>query len=188
MNELVRVLTDGPVRDVLELDLKEPGETIRILVAYVGQGRDKLKLHYRVNHLAPETRSEILVCGVLTDEAEKELVMEIDFRRGCMGAVGEEREDALTLSEQAISKTRPMIYCAEENATGVHGASMGRLDEQAVEYLMSRGLNYQQARQLLVRAKLMQVVGKIKDTKVAAEVAKKLERALEGLVKYDYDR
>ena len=93
--EIVRVFLDGSAQDKLKIDLKEQGESVRIVVAYVGRGKDKLKLDYRVNHLAPETKSEIFVCGVLAGQAQKELNMTIDCRRGCVNAKGEEREDVL---------------------------------------------------------------------------------------------
>ena len=186
--EIVRVFLDGSAQDKLKINLKEQGESVRIVVAYVGRGKDKLKLDYQVNHLAPETKSEIFVCGVLAGQAQKELNMTIDFRRGCVNAKGEEREDVLLLSDAVVNNAQPVIYCEEESVLGTHGASVGRLSDEAINYLMSRGLTLRQARTVLMRAKLMQVVGKISDTKKANSIAERLEQALEGLVKYNYGR
>lgn len=183
MREIVRVLLDGgKVCDSLKLELKRPGEQVRIVVFYVGKNTDELKLDYRIKHLAPKTTSELLVYGVLMNRACKNLQMEIEFCRGASEAFGEEREEVMLLSETAQNESLPTILCGEESVKGIHGASVGCIDEEALQYLMTRGLDRKSAKRLLVRAKLMQGLGKLSDQKKRESVQKQLEA-----VEYSYD-
>ena len=183
MREIVRTLLDGgELSDELKVELKEPGEQVRVVVFYVRKGADNLRLNYKIKHLAPETTSELLVYGVLMGRARKNLQMEIEFCRGAKQAFGEEREDVMLLSETAQNDSLPTILCGEESVKGIHGASVGCIDEQAVQYLMTRGLTRADARKLLVRAKLAQGLGKIEDEKTRKAVKKQLEA-----VEYNYD-
>ncbi|MBR2830866.1 SufD family Fe-S cluster assembly protein [Candidatus Saccharibacteria bacterium] len=183
MREIVRVFLDGgAVRDELKLSLKKVGERARMVVFYVGREQDELDLKYQIKQMAPETKGEIYVYGVLVGAAQKKLQMEIEFCRGAKGAFGEEREEVMLLSEKARNMSLPMMLCGEEEARGVHGASVGRIDEAEVLYLKSRGIDERTAREMLVRAKLMQGLGKIEDEKVRESVRKQLEA-----VEYKYD-
>ena len=183
MREIVRTLLDGgKLSDELKVELKKPGEQVRVVVFYVGKDTDDLSLNYKIKHLAPETISELLVYGVLMGEAHKMLQMEIEFCRGATGAFGEEKEDVMLLSARAQNKSLPTILCEEESVKGVHGASVGRIDEQAVQYLMSRGLTRMNARRTLVQAKLAQGLSKIENEKLQESVKKRLET-----VEYNYD-
>ena len=66
MREIVRTLLDGgKLSDELKVELKKPGEQVRVVVFYVGKDTDELSLNYKIKHLAPEAISELLVYGVL---------------------------------------------------------------------------------------------------------------------------
>lgn len=182
MREIVRAFIEGGGTDELLIELKKPREKVRLIVIYVGRSKDKLRLNYKIRHLAPETESEIIVGGVLMGQADKELKMEIEFARGSRGAYGEEREDVMLLSKNARNISLPTILCEEEDSKGFHGASVGRIDEEAVKYLASRGLEPEKARELLIRAKLLKTLSIIKNAKIIKNVKNQLEK-----VQYEYD-
>lgn len=59
----------------------------------------------------------------------------------------------LLFSPNARNRTAPLILCGEEEVEGQHAASVGRLDENKLYYLRSRGLSEAQARRLMVDAR-----------------------------------
>lgn len=77
----------------------------------------------------------------------------VDFQRGAKRGVGHESEDVLLFSPNARNRTAPLILCGEEEVEGQHAASVGRLDENKLYYLRSRGLSEAQARRLMVDAR-----------------------------------
>ena len=66
-------------------------------------------------------------------------------------------------NDGAVNQTIPLILCAEEDVQGSHGATIGRLDDELLFYLCSRGMSREKAAQVMTRAKLDKVCRKIGD-------------------------
>ena len=134
-------------------------------------------------HTAKDTLCEMHTAGVLTGSASKILRGTIDFRRGAKRGVGHESEDVLLFSPTARNRTVPLILCGEEEVEGQHAASIGRLDEEKLYYLRSRGLSEAQARRLMVDARFAPALDKIPlealREEVRAEAARRLDEDAE---------
>ena len=132
-------------------------------------------------HTARDTHSELHTAGVLADRAQKVLRGTIDFQRGAVNAVGHESEDVLLFSPTVRNRTAPLILCGEEQVEGQHAATSGRLNEELLYYLRSRGLSEAEAKRLMVRARFAPVLDAIPDDALrqAAEetIARRLEHA-----------
>lgn len=94
------------------------------------------------------------VSGVVSENAFKIFRGTIDFIAGCAGSKGTESEDVLLLGEELVNQTIPLILCAEEDVEGNHGASIGKLDDQTLFYLASRGIPKEEAEKMLARARV----------------------------------
>ena len=130
-------------------------------------------------HTAKDTLCEMHTAGVLTGHASKILRGTIDFRRGAKRGVGHESEDVLLFSPDARNRTAPLILCGEEEVEGQHAASIGRLDEEKLYYLRSRGLSEAQARRLMVDARFAPALDKIPLPELRAEAAAETARRLD---------
>ena len=62
--------------------------------------------------------------------------------------------DVLLLDEHGVNRTLPVILCGEENVSGTHGASAGRLHEDMLFYLSSRGLDRAAIERMMTGAQL----------------------------------
>lgn len=145
-------------------------------------GRDAVLDYNDVSvHTAKDTLCEMHTAGVLTGNASKILRGTIDFRRGAKRGVGHESEDVLLFSPTARNRTAPLILCGEEEVEGQHAASIGRLDEEKLYYLRSRGLSEAQARRLMVDARFAPAMDKIPPvlTALREEVQAKAARRLD---------
>ena len=100
----------------------------------------------------------------------------IDFRTGCSGSVGNETEDVLLLSEEVRNQSVPVILCSEEDVVGNHGASIGRPDEDMLFYMETRGVDEETACEMLARAKIDSVIGRIPDESVREKIRAKVQR------------
>ena len=130
-------------------------------------------------HTAKDTLCEMHTAGVLTGHASKILRGTIDFRRGAKRGVGHESEDVLLFSPDARNRTAPLILCGEEEVEGQHAASIGRLDEEKLYYLRSRGLSEAQARRLMVDARFAPALDQIPLPELRAEAAAETARRLD---------
>ena len=147
--------------------------------AYIVDGEGRLDMNYVALHEGKKTQSNMQAGGVLRDHAFKLYRGTIDFKWGAKGAVGNEKEDVLLLSNDVVNQTIPLILCAEEDVEGNHGATIGKLDDELLFYLESRGMNREQIYEMMAMAKVDAVCRKIPDASTQAKVQKFLGRAVE---------
>ena len=161
--EWYRVVLDGETYDNCSVELSGEGSSFAAEIGYRLGGDDVLDVNCEAIHTGKKTESAINASGVLSDRASKVLRGTIDLRNGCKGAVGNELEDVLLMDETVRNRSVPVILCAEEDVVGNHGATIGRLDENVVYYLESRGMERDAIYEMMAKAKLDAVIRKIPD-------------------------
>lgn len=144
---------------------------------YLGQDAQVVDLSANLVQRGRKTRCEMKFNGVLDGAATKRLSDTIDFRRGSRGSYGHESEDVLLLGDDAVNKSLPVILCEEEDMEGSHGASIGRLDDDMLFYMASRGIDEKQAQQIMVRARLSAVAKDLPDENLKNEIHDFIEEA-----------
>ena len=138
--------------------------------AYLARRKQKYDYNYVATHRGKRTKGTMHFHGVLLDQSEKMLRGTIDFRAGASDADGEENEDVLLLSDAAINRTIPIILCQEENINGHHGATIGQLSDEMLFYMQSRGFSADEAKKLMIRAKIMRVMNLLPDGDLKSHV------------------
>lgn len=144
-------------------------------IAYLAMNDEKLDMNYIVNHIGEKTACEINADGVLRGRAKKLFRGTIDFKKGCAGSVGNEREDILLMDDGVVNRTIPVILCTEEEVEGNHGASIGKIDEETLFYLTSRGMPEKDVMEMMARARIDKVKNKIRDEATRDFVDKYME-------------
>ena len=170
--EIVKVIYgEGKIIDGYRVDLAGAEAKLKTRVGYDVSGNARLDMNHVSRHSGRRTDTDIKVYGVLRDDSFKLFRGTIDFIRGCSGAVGNETEDVLLLSENVRNQTIPLILCEEEDVEGNHGATIGRVSDEIMYYLGTRGLNEDKIFRMMAEAKMNAVISEIKDDKTR----KKLE-------------
>lgn len=123
-------------------------------IGYLAEKDDSYDMNYVARHIGKHTESQMDANGILKGNAKKLFRGTIDFIAGCAGAKGAESEDVLLIDEDVENQTIPLILCGEEDVEGSHGATIGRLDEQMLFYLGSRGFDQEEAKRLIARARI----------------------------------
>lgn len=142
---------------------------------YLGDGNSVIDLNYLSQIFAPNSKTNMEVVGTLSGNARKHFKGTIDFKKGCKKSIGNENEFCMMLSKTAKSKALPMLLCAEEDVDGKHSASVGKVDEKQLFYIMSRGVPYNDALKLIVKAKLNNVINKIFDEELKNQILDKID-------------
>ena len=146
-------------------------------MGYLRLKEQTLDMNYHIAHHGKRSVSELNVSGALKDLAKKNFRGTIDLAHGAKGAMGNELEDVLLLSEGVINKTLPVILCDEEDVEGTHGASIGRLSRDMLFYMQTRGFSEREAELLAARAKLNSVRNLIKDGHTHGRIQYYMEEA-----------
>ena len=150
-----------------------------IRTIYIGKGC-QIKDYNYITHLRGEKSDvDIDVQGALMDEAKKHFKGTIDFKKGCTKAKGSENEYCTLLSNKAKSLALPMLLCTEDDVEGSHASASGKVDEQKLFYLMSRGLNYKEATKLMVKGNFNKIIQDIKNEKLREEILIEIDKRLD---------
>ena len=86
----------------------------------------------------------------------------------------------LLLSDEATIDTKPQLEIYADDVKCTHGATIGRLDEESIFYLKSRGIGHQAARRMLIQAFANDVINRISIKMVRQELEWLLVRWLAG--------
>lgn len=125
-----------------------------------------LDINYVADQRGKKTDASMQFKGVLMDTAVKTLRGTLDFKCGSSGSVGDEQEDALLLGDEIINRTMPVILCQEEDVEGRHGATIGQLSDELLFYMQTRGIDEEEAKRIMIKARLESVSRMIPDPEI----------------------
>lgn len=138
--------------------------------AYICQEKQYLDMNQVVVHKGKKTVCDMKTHGTAKDEATKTYRGTIDMRKGCAGSQGNEIETTLLLSPNAVVKAAPIILCGEEDISAEHGSTIGKLSNEMLFYMNSRGIDQKTAENLLTRAKITAASSSIEDEDIKEEI------------------
>lgn len=139
-------------------------------ICYVGKKDQKLDMNYVAEHRGKRSKSTIKADGVLYDNSFKLFRGTIDFKKGASGAIGTENENVILIGDDVRNQTIPLILCAEEDVQGNHGATIGKLDEEMLFYIASRGISLEEAYEMISKARIDTLCRKIPDKDMVSRI------------------
>ena len=143
---------------------------------YLGQDNNRLDLNYHIKHIAEKTNSEIEVQGAIDGNSKKSFKGTIDFIKGSKESKGTESENCVLLSDKAKSISLPMLLCHEDDVNGEHGVSSGKIDPKKLFYIMTKGISYEDARKLIIKANFNNIINEIPDEELQEKIMEIIEK------------
>lgn len=140
----------GWVRRELDIALAEPGATVNLHGLVQGRRALRVDNEIVIRHEAPHTHSRQQARAVLEDRARAVFGGGVAVASGAQGITARQGNATLLLSRRAEVVTRPALEILADDVQCSHGASVGQLDDAALFYLRSRGLDREAARALLI--------------------------------------
>ena len=119
-----------------------------------------------INHLVENTKSYQLIKSVLGKDSKAAYQGKIFVNSEAQKTDGYQLSKAILLDESSEFNAKPELEIYADDVKCSHGSASGSLDESSIFYLMSRGLSYQQSKELLINGFLLDVVEKITDSEV----------------------
>ena len=119
-----------------------------------------------INHLTENTKSYQLIKSVLGKESKAVYQGKIFVNSIAQKTDGYQLSKAILLDETSELNAKPELEIYADDVKCSHGSASGSLDENSIFYLMSRGLNYQQSKELLINGFVLDVIEKITDTEI----------------------
>ena len=154
---------------------------------YHATHEETLDINHLVRMRGTSTRAQLTESGVLNEAAKKTLRATIDRVRGAKDAQGNEIETVMILGDDVVNKTMPVILCDEDDVAGNHGATIGSVSPEQLDYLAARGLSRQAAEQLFIRALFEDAIINAPEEISHRVAVERCEAELGAEIAHDYD-
>jgi Fe-S cluster assembly protein SufD len=155
----------------LRVRLHKPGASAKIVGVVMGAGKDTVALHTMQVHEAPDTTSDLLVKGVLDDEATLAYDGGIYVAPKAQKTNAYQRNENLLLAPTAHAKSKPALEILANDVRCTHGATVGTLSKEQLWYLASRGIGNEKGSALIVSGFVQSAFVGIADT-ISAKLLK----------------
>jgi len=119
-----------------------------------------------IKHLVENTKSYQLIKSVLGKESKAAYQGKIFVNQKAQKTDGYQLSKAILLDETSEFNAKPELEIYADDVKCSHGSTSGSLDENSIFYLMSRGLNYQQSKELLINGFILEVIENITDQEI----------------------
>ncbi|ROQ58837.1 iron-regulated ABC transporter permease protein SufD [Rathayibacter sp. PhB152] len=193
-NHFLRVGRDAKVKHIVvtlggsivrvnpSAHLVERGADGELLGLYFADGGQHLEQQVYVDHDAPDTRSRVTYKGALQGQGARTVwIGDVLIRQSANGTDSYEQNRNLVLSDGTRADSIPNLEIETGDIAGAgHASATGRFDDEQLFYLQSRGIREDEARRLVVRGFLSEIVQQIGVTELEDRLQLAIEAELAG--------
>jgi Fe-S cluster assembly protein SufD len=148
----------GTSRVAVDASLRGDRSRVDVAGLYVPAGDDTHDHVITAEHLGSHTRSDQRFHGVVDDRARGSFTGQVIVRPGIVDVEAHQTNHSLLLTDRAESDSQPWLEILADDVRCTHGATVGRLDEDAVFYLRTRGIPEATAREVLIEGFASEIV------------------------------
>ena len=162
----------------LEFNLEGERSECNLQSASFLDGKEHQEIKTRINHLSPNCKSHQKVKNVLNAESKGVYQGKIFVKDVAQKTDAYQLSKAILLSESSEFDSKPELEIYADDVKCSHGSTSGNLDKDSIYYLMTRGLNQLESKQLLVSAFLNEIADTIKSNSIRNFIKTKMETQL----------
>ncbi len=166
----------------LTVDLAGEGAEFHLHAPYmasgVGEKAGRADIEVRVNHLVSDCVSRQLIKGIAAGEATGAFTGMVHVAADAQRIDAVQRNQNLQLSDTAHIFARPQLEIYADDVKCSHGATVGRLDEEAVYYMRQRGISEAEARRLQMHGFVGEIINHCQSDSFRDDIGAKIENLL----------
>ncbi len=160
----------------IEVNLLEEGATVSWNLASLSMNQDVKQFSPSVYHKAPHTRALVKNYGIARDASSLFFYGESSIAQGSAKSFTRQEAKIIVFDEKCKGKASPVLKISENDVEASHGAAVGRLNENHLFYLMSRGLTLEEAKRLVTLGYLKPIEEYFEDE----TIRQRIDQAIEG--------
>ncbi len=149
--------------------------TINLDGIYFGYNSNELNMLYNMVHHGKNSISDIKINGALKDNSFKNLKSTLDFREGSSLSSGSESEYTILLDNNTTAISVPVLLAHEDNIEGNHAASSGKIDQDLLFYIKTRGFSEEEAQALIVQSRFSRAISSIENEEMERILRERVE-------------
>lgn len=158
--------------------LDHEGAHVGLNGLYLGDGRQHVDNHTRIDHLQPRTTSQEYYKGILDGRSRGVFNGKVVVQPQAQETNSDQQNRNLLLSRNAEVDPKPELEIFADDVSCTHGATIGQLDEDALFFLQTRGMSYAEARNLLIFGFANEIIEGIPVEQVRSRLEDRLMRRL----------
>ncbi len=168
------------VRILPTVEFKAPGGDVDLQGVYFATEGQHLEHRLHVDHLVPNAKSRVNYKGVLAGQSARTVWFgDVFIRAAAEGTDTYELNRNLLLTDGARADSVPNLEIETGEIVGAgHASTTGRFDDEQLFYLMSRGINIDDARRLVVRGFFNEIIGQIRNEEIEDRLMQRVDNEL----------
>ena len=178
-------LGGGLIRNDLDIEITEPGADVSFDGLYLAGDAQHIDNHTRIDHRVGPATSRQEYRGILNGKCRCVWNGKAIVHEGADGTDADQANHNLLLSEKAEIDAKPELEIYTDDVKCSHGTTVGQLDETAMFYLRSRGLDKRRAKQVLTHAFAAGLVSRVPVDAAKEAISELMEARLGELIRSD---
>lgn len=178
--DLVLDLDNLSIPAKLDIIFDTPGVSCHLIGLYVLNDGEKLDIQTRAIHNVRNTSCLQDVRGVLRDNSESKYIGSIIIEQPASQTESFLDDAVLVLGEGTKNQSDPTLEIKNNDVKASHGSTTGRISEEELFFLQSRGLSKTEAENLIVEGFFEKLLNQIEDEKVRDEIFQKIISKLQA--------
>lgn len=165
----------------IDVELAGEGAEFHLWALHVATGKERTDISVNVRHLAPGCTSRQLIKGIAGGSAAGSFVGLVYVAPGAQKTDAAQRSQNLQLTDSAHIYARPQLEIYADDVRCSHGATVGRLDEEAIYYMRQRGVGEAEARRMQLQGFAGEVVNHCESEDYRLQIGDKIAALLDNL-------
>ncbi len=177
------ILTSGLKFNKVELDMnlkKENSNCFILSSLFLGRGEHQ-EIKSKINHLMPNCKSYQKIKNVLEEDGVGVYQGKIFVKDIAQKTNAYQLSKALILDDLAEFNAKPELEIYADDVKCSHGSTSGSIDEDAIHYLMTRGIELSKAKKLLIKGFLNEIFENIPEQKIKTFLENSIEEQIEEI-------
>ena len=154
------------IKNEINCNLKEKFSSAFVNGIFSLSGENHHEIRSQINHLSENTKSYQLIKSVMSDKSKSVYQGKIYVDKVAQKTDGYQLSKAILLNDETEFNAKPELEIYADDVKCSHGSASGNLNENSIFYLRSRGLSYDEAKKLLIKGFLLDVIEKITDNEI----------------------
>lgn len=177
--EIYNIVTSDQSNEINQvINLNESGAKVEIMNLLLLTKKANLNSKIEIFHNDKHTESNLSNYAISKDEATLILNNNATIKKGCFQSVAHQSTKGLTLTKKTKIKALPNLYIDEYDVIANHACSIGSINKDDLFYLMSRGMNQEEASKIIVMGYVKPILDHINNEEVKKEVEQEFEKYL----------
>lgn len=179
---LLLLLNNNESGGEIVVTIKGENAKVNIFGIIIGSSNQIIKLHTVQDHQGKSSTSDLLIKSVLFGQARLKYSGLINIGSGAQKSNAYQKNQNILMSPESWADSRPYLEIKANDVRCTHGATVGKINEEQMYYLKSRGISQRKAEKLILEGFLGEVVERIEDGKIKEEILELIRQKLGQLL------